>query len=362
VPLGERTVNGRYDRDRIEVGRYEGRYSRLTMVVENSDLELIDFKIVFGDRTEYHPRLNHYFREGQRTQVIELPPGESVIRFIDFQYRNLAGGGDASVRVFGFRTNGGPPPPPPPAADNHPAYLHALSSLRLARAFLQRPSNIVIRWDENRAIREIDAAIREIREAAIDDGKNIDDHPPVDRPTWGGRLQRALEMVVQARDEVSRDEDSPSGRVHRLRARSLEHIGNAERAIRDGIEAARSLREEPPPPPAAFSWDQRGWTMLGEKRVDSRREDSDRIEVSRWEPRFRRLTLVVLDADMELIDLTIKFKHAEPFHPDVRQFFRENSRARVIDLPGDERTIRWIEFRYRNLPGQGRARVQVWAK
>ena len=52
VQLGDRTVNGRYDHDRIEVGRYEGRFSKLTMVVENSDLELIDFKITFGDRTE----------------------------------------------------------------------------------------------------------------------------------------------------------------------------------------------------------------------------------------------------------------------------------------------------------------------
>jgi len=362
VPLGERTVNGRYDHDRIEVGRYEGRFSRLTMVVENSDLEMIDFKIVFGDRTEYHPRLSHYFREGQRTQVIELPPGESVIRFIDFQYRNLPGGGDARVQVWGFRTDGGPPPPPPPPPpSNHPSYLHALSDLRMARAFLERPSNIQIQWDENRAIREIDAAIREIKEAAIDDGKDLNDHPPVDRPTWGGRLQRALEMVVQARTDVSQEEDSPSSRVHRLRQRSLEHIANADRAIRDGIEAARALREDAPPPPPP-AWDQRGWTLLGEKRVDSHREDFDRIEVARWEPRFSKLSLVVLDADMELIDLTIKFKHEEPFHPDVRQFFREGSRARLIDLPGDQRTIRWIEFRYRNLPGQGRARVQVWAR
>src|SRR5690349_21754821 len=53
VQLGERTVNGRYDHDRIEFGKYEGNFSKLTMVVENSDLELIDFKIVFRDRTEF---------------------------------------------------------------------------------------------------------------------------------------------------------------------------------------------------------------------------------------------------------------------------------------------------------------------
>src|ERR1041384_7865782 len=50
VPLGERTVNGRVDHDRIEVGRYEGKFSKLTMVVDNMDLELLDFNIVVCDR------------------------------------------------------------------------------------------------------------------------------------------------------------------------------------------------------------------------------------------------------------------------------------------------------------------------
>src|SRR5512140_867828 len=66
-----------------------------------------------------------------------------------------------------------PPPPPPPPPAKHPAYLHALTDLRTARAFLERPANIVVKWDEKRAIKEIDDAIHQIKEAAIDDGKDI---------------------------------------------------------------------------------------------------------------------------------------------------------------------------------------------
>ncbi|HEX4416861.1 MAG TPA: hypothetical protein VH165_03135 [Kofleriaceae bacterium] len=142
-----------------------------------------------------------------------------------------------------------PPPPAPMPAGSHPAYLHALSDLRMARAFLERPANVVVKWDEKRAVAEIDAAIREIRDAAIDDGKNISDHEPLDRPTWGGRLQRSLELVTKARNDVSEEEDSPSSQVHRLRVRSIEHIANADRLIREGIEDARALHEAPPPPP-----------------------------------------------------------------------------------------------------------------
>src|SRR5258708_1318635 len=72
VNLGERTVNGRFDHDRIEVGRIEGKFSKLTVVVENSDLEMIDFKIEFADHTNYHPTVNQVFREGTRTRVIDL--------------------------------------------------------------------------------------------------------------------------------------------------------------------------------------------------------------------------------------------------------------------------------------------------
>ena len=98
--LGERTVNGRVDRDRIDVGRYEGKFNKLTIVVTDSDLELLEFRINFADRTTYDPKLTHYFKENQRTRAFDLPPGESVIKYIEMKYRNLAGGGNAKVQVW----------------------------------------------------------------------------------------------------------------------------------------------------------------------------------------------------------------------------------------------------------------------
>ncbi len=114
----------------------------------------------------------------------------------------------------------------------------------------------------------------------------------------------------------------------------------------------------PPPPPV---WNASGWTLLGEQSVDGRR-DRDKIKIGRDEGKFSRLTMVVLDSDLELIELEIKFGNGKPFRPEVRHLFNENTRTRVIDLPGDRRVIKWIELRYRNLPGGGRARVQIWAQ
>ena len=111
----------------------------------------------------------------------------------------------------------------------------------------------------------------------------------------------------------------------------------------------------------AERWDSKGWVKLGEREVNGR-VDHDRIEVGRREGKFEKLTVVVLDSDLEMIDFEIKFGKGAPWHPELKHFFKEGQRTRVIDFPGDERTIKFIDFKYRNLPGGGRAKVQVWAR
>lgn len=119
----------------------------------------------------------------------------------------------------------------------HPYFLHALSDLRSARWMLEhRPGDAAVSANEDAAITEIDAAIREIKHAAIDDGKNVNDHPNVDvaadRP---GHLHKALELLRKVHSDVAREEDDPVTRG--LRNRAVGHIDAAihatERAIGD---------------------------------------------------------------------------------------------------------------------------------
>jgi hypothetical protein len=123
---------------------------------------------------------------------------------------------------------------PEPGRD-HPAYLHALTDLRAARANLQRPDGGELREQEKKAIHEIDDAIGEIKKAAIEDHKDIDDHPPVDAHLeWGGRLRRALELLDKAHNDVAHDEDN--GFAQGLQARALEHIDKAHHHVKEAIE------------------------------------------------------------------------------------------------------------------------------
>lgn len=113
----------------------------------------------------------------------------------------------------------------------HPAYLHALSDLRDARAHLDRltPSDRLDNEEEH-AIREIDAAINEIKRAAIDDGKDLQDHPPIDaRLGKKGRYHKALELLDRAHHDIAEREDDQF--AHGLRHRALEHIDAAHSIV-----------------------------------------------------------------------------------------------------------------------------------
>lgn len=98
--VGERIVNGGVDRDVIPVGRADGKFSRINLVVEHSALEMFDVVVRFGDGTEFSPNVRHVFGENSRSRVIDLPGGRRVIRAVEFRYGNLPGGGRAQIELW----------------------------------------------------------------------------------------------------------------------------------------------------------------------------------------------------------------------------------------------------------------------
>jgi hypothetical protein len=257
VKLGERSVSGRYDRDKISVGRYEGRFSKLTLLVQRSDIELLDFEITFVNGERYHPPLRHFFREGQRTRVIDLPGDDRVIRDINMRYKNLAGGGSASVSVWGWKSGDG---------------------------------------------------------GGGGGGGGA----------GGGGAGGAIGGDGDRDRDRGRDRDRDRGS-------------------------------------SDSGWDSTGWRLLGERSVAGR-YDRDTISVGAYKGRFEKLSMVVLGSDLELLDFAVKFDSGRSYRPATRHHFREGSRSRIFDLPGDDRVIRQIDLRYKNTAGGGSARVQIWAR
>jgi hypothetical protein len=352
VMLGERTVDGKIDHDRLEVGKYEGKFTKINVVVLDSDLEMIDFDIKFADRTEYHPAVKQYFKENQRTRVIDLPPSEQLIRYIDFKYRNLPGGGRAKVQVWAWKT-GDVAPPAPPATPAPPAPVWdpngwVMLGEREVNGRVDRDRIDVGKYEGKftKLTIVVENSDLELIDFAVKFGRGAPWRPELKHYFKEGQRTRAIDLPGE--DRMIRSIE--------IKYRNLPGGGRARVQIwgKHPDEVAA---------PRAFTWESKGWLMLGERVVNGHgREDSDRIDVGRGEGKFRKLTVVVLDSDLEMIDFAVKFGRGEPFHPEVNQFFKESTRTRVIDLPGDDRVIKWIEFKYRNLPGGGKAKVQVWAR
>ena len=118
---------------------------------------------------------------------------------------------------------------------DHPYYLHALSDLRAARWMIEhRPGGWNRTIDEIEAVKEIDLAINEIKKAAIDDGKNIDDHPKVDEKNdHEGRLHQAVDFLKKSREDISHDEDNKFAQG--LQERAYTHIDKAINATKKAI-------------------------------------------------------------------------------------------------------------------------------
>jgi hypothetical protein len=120
----------------------------------------------------------------------------------------------------------------------HPHYLHALSDLRAARHYLNDgwvwgP----VKHEDNDAIREIDAAIGEIKRAAIDDGKSLNDPFPIDTHlSPHDRFRKDNELLWSAHNDLSKAEDVPESRG--LRDRAIKHIDEAHRIVDDAERTA----------------------------------------------------------------------------------------------------------------------------
>jgi hypothetical protein len=114
------------------------------------------------------------------------------------------------------------------------------------------------------------------------------------------------------------------------------------------------------PSPALI--DTAGWEKLGE-RVVRFTADHDVILAGR-QGRFTRLMIVVREGALEMFDVKVTFGNGQDWSPATRLMFAEDSRSRIIDVPGADRVIRRVDFYYRSqgVASGGRAVVELWGK
>ena len=105
------------------------------------------------------------------------------------------------------------------AAHDHPHYTKALTDLRLARALLMVPDNTGAKKFAATAVDDIDQAMSEIKHASIDDGKSLDDHPPIDaNVSHRDRLHEVQALIESASRDLNADEDDKAALGWRAKA------------------------------------------------------------------------------------------------------------------------------------------------
>ena len=81
------------------------------------------------------------------------------------------------------------------------------------------------------AITSIDMAIADIKRASIDDGKDLQDHPPIDaKLKHRGRLRKVDALLAAARKDLNYKEGDPAALGWRKEA--IEHVNEADRPTR----------------------------------------------------------------------------------------------------------------------------------
>ena len=221
------------------------------------------------------------------------------------------------------------------------------------------------RWRRAKWERQGDVYVRV--DGAWDDAPAAPDRAPPDRREEKIARRNGFVWITGRWEWRNGDWQWSNGRWEREREKEMWADGRWENRNGRWEWVEGTWRPRPAPP----QWDNRGWKMIAEQRVGGRRRgdgvDVDRIDVSQKWGKLNRVTVVVLDSDLEMLDMTVQFngikgvRSGRQWKPDMKHFFKENSRTRVLEFP-DTETVRYIEFAYRNTPGGGAAKVQVWGQ
>lgn len=111
----------------------------------------------------------------------------------------------------------------------------------------------------------------------------------------------------------------------------------------------------------AFSNKGPKWERLGTRTGDWKM-DHDEILVTGFEGKFSALKVKVLQGSLNMHKMVVHFRNGGTQDIDLRNTFKPGSHSRVINLDGDDRVIRKVEFWYDAKNHSKKSVVQLWGK
>ncbi len=344
--LGRKQVNGSRDRDRIVIDSNLGRFNALTIVGRDADIYMDDISVVFYNTRKFQPNLRHRFVANSRTRRIDLPGQYRRIRHLTFRYGNLARGRQATVEIWGKAAPS--TDPQPPVIRPQPPRWNSREWTKLGEKWINgRRNNDVLYLSGNGAFTKVTIVVSEadleVSDLRFTFGNRETFSPQFRQVFRNGSRSRLINLPGR---ESNRRRNL---RQLAFRYRTLTTRGRAKVAV---------WAKSDIPPPQKPQWNPRGWTKLGEKWVNGRR-DKDAFSLSN-RGTFTHLMVVVSESDLRMFDMKMRFGNGEKYSPNLAHLFKNGDRSKPISLPGFARTIRQVKFKYGNLPGNGRAKVALY--
>lgn len=102
--LGSAKVGFLADRDVIRVGKREGRYKRIKLLVSGNEIEMRDLKVVYGNGRVDDLPVRETIRAGGETRAIDLKGEGRFIKEVQLAYASKPNfRGQATVQVYGLQ-------------------------------------------------------------------------------------------------------------------------------------------------------------------------------------------------------------------------------------------------------------------
>jgi hypothetical protein len=106
-----------------------------------------------------------------------------------------------------------------------------------------------------------------------------------------------------------------------------------------------------------------GYSYLGERWVHGGGQAvHEAVVVGRGDGRFTSVMIVVENAPVEMDEVVITYGDGQQQRVGTRLTFGPNSTSRQIPLEGGARHIQRVDFVFSNIPGDGRAKVELWGR
>lgn len=104
VLIGSTTYQARPVRDTIDIGGREGQFRGLRFDVRQGDVEVLEFRVIYGNGSSEDFRVRQFFRAGSSSRVFDLAGRQRAIRQIIVTYLPS---GPARIQFYGVEGGGG---------------------------------------------------------------------------------------------------------------------------------------------------------------------------------------------------------------------------------------------------------------